>query len=193
MQPIIRHALSALLGVLITLIGTGSISVDFPHRPGPPGPMGPAGPQGIPGPMGPQGPPGPPGPSPGPNPGPVPPAPPPNPGPAPQILGKFEVVLVSDLKGSPLDASRREVWASETLPPAVVALGGRLWHLDKPTGRSGWADAALKVGLPAMVITDEHGGVLYSAPLPTTEAELLGRIRDLKGMMRELSPPEKRY
>jgi len=189
MQPILRHGLSALLGVLIALLGTGNISVDFAGRPGPPGPPGPrgqAGPQGPPGPTGPQGPPGPPAPSPGPQPGPIPPVPPPNPGPhpTPQVLGKFDVLLVVDPDTiASLPAPGRELWASETLPVAVAGLGGRLWHLGKPAGSSGWGDAASKVGLPALVITDERGGVLYSSPMPMSEADLLDRVRQLKGLL----------
>jgi hypothetical protein len=79
------------------------------------------------------------------------------------VTGKFRVVAVYDLTAmASLSPGRRELWASETVGPAVAALGGSWQHMIAPTVPVTAVPemaAAQKVGLPAVVVVGADGVV----------------------------------
>ena len=125
---------------------------------------------------------------------PAPPAPPPNPTPPNPVTAKFWAVAVFDQSTLfDLPPGKQNVYSSLTLPSAVAGMGGYWKRFDtsnpdiSATGPP-WAAAAIKAGLPALVVVDSNGGILLAQPLPDDEAGVLAAV---KGVVPEKRPTAK--
>ena len=114
----------------------------------------------------------------------IPGGPPPQP-PAPPVAGKFWVVGVFDLSSLfSLPAGQQAIYASPTLSTAVAPLGGYWRKFDTASpevSSSGppWAQAALKAGLPALVIVQSDGTVALAQSLPSDEPGVLAAVQSI--------------
>lgn len=110
-----------------------------------------------------------------------PPGPPPTPTPQAILVPPFTVTIIAD--DASLTTRSAAIIDSLTIGPAVTSLGGR-YHAVKvgsaEYARRGLAKVAGGVS-PAVIVQDARGAVVASDPLPTTEADLIARLRSLLG------------
>jgi hypothetical protein len=117
----------------------------------------------------------------------TPPAPSPPPTP---VTGKFWAVGVFDLSTLfSLPPGQQAIFASTSIPASLNPLGGYWSKFDtsSPDVTSAgpqWAQAALKTGLPALVLVNGDGTVASSQTLPADEAGVMAVVQASMGGQR---------
>lgn len=113
---------------------------------------------------------------------PVPPAPPgPTPGPSP-VSGTIHVSLVLDLESlTPEVARLRESPLARGEFEGLDVVYRSYAHTSPDAIRLNLAALAGKIGLPAMLIQDQTGKVLWSGRAPPTEFEMIALVKSFRG------------